>query len=85
MRLQHDATAISSLEAAESTVQPLNSSVEPAPDNRKVSSTDKNPDKVSLVPKSTNSYDGNAMPMQRFIALQEGLKSRFKKILTYSN
>jgi hypothetical protein len=84
MRLQHDVTAISSLEAAESIVQPLNSSVEPVPDNRKVLSTDKNPDEVLLVPKLTNSYDGNAMPMQRFIALQ-GLKLRFEKILTYLN
>ncbi|KAK2923431.1 Protein kinase domain [Fusarium oxysporum f. sp. vasinfectum] len=70
MRLQHGATATSSLEAADSTVQPLTSSAEPAPDSRQTLSTDKNPDEAPLAPKLTNFYDGNAMPMQRFIALQ---------------
>ncbi|KAF5541348.1 HAL kinase [Fusarium phyllophilum] len=80
-RLQHNATATTNLEVEGSTVQPLNSSAEPAPDTRKAVSTDMNADEVPLIPNLTNFDGSNTAPLQRFIALQDGHGHRIEQKL----
>ncbi|KAI3573871.1 hypothetical protein IWW34DRAFT_854801 [Fusarium oxysporum f. sp. albedinis] len=70
--LQSDPTTTSSLDAADCPFPPLNFAAKPAPDGRKGLSTGNSPNEMPLIPKLTNFYGGNAMPMQRFIALQRG-------------
>ncbi|KAJ9419338.1 HAL protein kinase [Fusarium oxysporum f. sp. lycopersici 4287] len=80
-RLQHNATATTNLEVEGSTVQPSNSSAEPAPDTRKAVSTDMNADEAPLIPNLTNFDGSNTAPLQRFIALQEGHGHRIEQKL----
>ncbi|KAI3573752.1 kinase domain-containing protein [Fusarium oxysporum f. sp. albedinis] len=70
--LQSDPTTTSSLDAADSPFPPLTFAAKPAPDSRKGLSTGNSPNEMPLIPKLTNFYGGNAMLMQRFIALQRG-------------